>query len=305
MDEYRSSVKNLCLPLLPVYCRRCHWMLHKMHFHWPFARNMAGVIYAFDELEKAAVRDCIEGTGRGPDILGPFSDAVSHLDVDWVYYTDPKTGLKIRGRVDTVQGLADGSVQVLDYKTARYKDGDDPFFNLYRGQINSYGYMIERAEVPHKVSRVGLVYFEAQRAKDGADISKLFNQKVFSPSFNVVPVEVKLDPDMVPPLIAEVAGVLKGSEPPDSHPECKDCKLLEELVSLANSIKMVDDCRKLSFFGVSDRREISHIRAMRDSLPSRLSLIARDLEEIGEVVADSISSRGVWANWSDEDCRES
>jgi len=65
--------------------------------------------------------------------MGPFREVVEQLDIDWLLHTDQASGLRIRGRVDDVQGISDGTLQVIDYKTADRDTTIRTFLSTKRG----------------------------------------------------------------------------------------------------------------------------------------------------------------------------
>jgi hypothetical protein len=213
-----------------------------MRNNLPFNFPPAGVLNRCDALQKRAIRLYYDEYGKAPDWFGPFKDAESYIDVGFMEYTDPVSGIGLRGGPDEVSVLPNGTVQVVDYKTAKPKGSDEALFFRYATQVNAYAYLLARQEEEYKVSRVGLLYFLVQTDHSDEELADRFTKEGLDFHFRAHPFEIELDPEgMIPPLLRQVAGLWERKTPPKGKKDCKDCKLLATMAKLAKIGEATDE----------------------------------------------------------------
>lgn len=240
MEDLRISASNLGLFVMPDFCERCAWLLLKMRHRFPFQRPFPGVMFHLDRQQKASSHQHFEKHGKPPKWFGPFADAKSDLDTGKLIYTDPESGVELRGAPDEVVILPDGSLAVIDFKTAKHKEGKDVLFPKYEVQVNAYALLLHQEE-GKKVSKGGLLYFQIQTDYDDDELLDLITKDGLDVHFKAVPVEMELDPEkIVLPLLMETRKLFKRRTPPAGKDGCKDCELLARMASLAKLGQLKD-----------------------------------------------------------------
>lgn len=243
MEDLRISASNLGLFVMPDFCERCAWLMLKMSHRFAFQRPFPGILQYLDRLQKAIVHHYIDKYGKLPEWFGPYADAEGYLDTGKLSYTDPETGIELRGVPDEVLVRPDGSLTVVDYKTARHKDGKDVLFPKYVAQLNVYAHLLNQQEEDHAVSKAGLLYFQVQPHQEYEDdeLLDLMTEEGLIAHFKAVPLEIKLEPDkMVPELLKKARKLFDRRTPPKGREGCKDCELLARMARLAKLGELKD-----------------------------------------------------------------
>jgi hypothetical protein len=79
-------------------------------------------------------------------------------------------------------------------------------------------------------SCLGLLYYEPVTDFDGTDSDSLIKVARFLMEFSPKLKPVKLEPEILPPLLRRVREICELSECPAGRPGCRDCSMLENLV---------------------------------------------------------------------------
>lgn len=122
----------------------------------------------------------------------------------------------IRGKVDTILKLDDGSYAVIDFKTAETRSEHIP---LYARQLNAYALALEKA-APGKLSltpvtTLGLVVYEPRRFQSGTAAASLEGSMTW--------IEIARDDDSFTSFLAEMLHVLDQPNPPGGAAGCEWC----------------------------------------------------------------------------------
>ena len=147
---------------------------------------------------------------------------------------DGETSILLTGSPDGVLIREDGSNVIIDYKTAKFTEQQDELFPMYEAQVNAYAYIGERCGLS-PVSGLALVYTEPVTDQTAADKDANTTGHGFIMEFSAHIVPVRLAPDVVPVLLQRVREIFDLTRPPESSQGCKDCVLLENLLSVASS----------------------------------------------------------------------
>ena len=174
--------KRLGLIEIDSFCPRCYWYLLKQKFHPPFDHFGGAIFKSMEQAQMAVVGDLIEKNGGLPEEFAPFCDLVGRVQFprNWRKFKHRlDSGVLLYGEPDDIFQVSDGSIAVIDFKTARPKDGKDPLLGCYRIQILGYSFIAEFGLKLGEVSRGGLFYWGAEHEKVVADPDKYYRSKKF------------------------------------------------------------------------------------------------------------------------------
>ena len=172
--------KRLGLVEIDSFCPRCYWYLLKQKFHPPFDQFGGAIFKSMEQAQMAVVGDLIEKNGTLPEEFAPFCDLVGQVQFprNWRRFKHRlDSGVLLYGEPDDIFQVSDGSIAVIDFKTARPKDGKDPLLGCYRIQILGYSFIAEFGLKLGEVSRGGLLYWGAEHEKVVADPDKYYRSK--------------------------------------------------------------------------------------------------------------------------------
>lgn len=215
------SGKNLAALCAPDACPRCFWIKNRVKLPY---QTFPGIFSSIDSHVKNCVHSVFDATGRAPEWLPEFGDAVRYLPAPhWQKFkrVDPATGICVTGVVDDLLECADGSVIIPDYKTARYTDGQDKLLPVYGGQLNAYRWIHEG--LGGRVRRLALVYCEPQTE------TTILHGQGYALAFTPKTVPVAADDALVPALLVRAHEILTGPLPA-AQGGCDECEKLGALV---------------------------------------------------------------------------
>ncbi len=212
-------------------CPRCLWWQKRLKSRPPWVPNsMPGIMYACDHIQKKLLRAFIDEDGCLPDELAPYNDVEDRIDFGtWrnFGYLHP-AGIFLRGEPDEIGVRKDGTLVVLDNKTAEYKGSDDPWMPQYETQICGYGWIAEQL-YDKKVSGTALIYWTIQKEAIAADPKKHYKKGSLHLEFAAKVHAVDFDFAILVPLIGEYRKIILSAVPPQGREKCKDCAALEQL----------------------------------------------------------------------------
>lgn len=222
-EPLRLSAKGLG-DALPDACPRCLWV--SLRFDLPYQR-FPGVFGVIDRFLKNAVHRALDDTGRLPPWFPDIGRVASYeRDLSFrrfrIWHED--LGVDLAGSPDDVFRMEDGSLHIVDYKTARLTPGQSEYLPIYEVQLNAYAYLAERIGLS-PVRALSLIYMEPNGERDaGSDAGPAM-------PFEAKRVPVNLRPDeLIPPLLATARHTFDLAQPPTSKEACRDCALLDELL---------------------------------------------------------------------------
>ncbi len=222
-DPLRLSAKGLG-DALPGACPRCLWV--SLRFDLTYQR-FPGVFGTIDRFTKNVVHRALDDTGRLPPWFPEIGRVASYeRDLSYkrfrVWHED--LGVDLAGSPDDVFRMDDGSLHIVDYKTARLTPGQSEYLPIYEVQLNAYAYLAERIGLS-PVRGLSLIYMEPNSERDaGSDAGPAM-------PFEAKRVPVELKPDaLIPPLLAAARSTYDLAQPPSPMEGCKDCVLLDQLL---------------------------------------------------------------------------
>ena len=227
----RISAKNLGALALPNCCLRCFWLRLRMQHRLPF-QVFPGIFSTIDVFTKRVVHAHFDQHGKPPDWLSDLGEISGYHEPP--HYSkfnivDEEYNILITGTADGIFDRADGTFLIIDYKTARFTDKQDALLPLYEVQLNAYA-MIGECCGFSPVSGLALIYMEPMT--DAAEHRRQGRPFGFEMGFRAHVLEVDVDPSLVRPLLARTREIWESAVPPPGRPGCKDCRQVEELVSV-------------------------------------------------------------------------
>ncbi len=234
MTTLRISAKNLGQLSLFGFCPRCFWFQCKMGFRTPWS-IFPGVFSSFDAFQKRVVHGFFEKHGNLPPWLGALANLGTPVPVPHhskFRYHDKGMDILLTGMPDEMLRLPNGWLHILDYKTARYTEGQDRLLPIYRTQLNGYALIAERLGMG-KVAGLALVYFEPQTDVENENAGEAVKKKGFDLGFRATAVPIDLDLETIPPLLRKARELFDLPEAPGGKDGCKDCELLARLLQVA------------------------------------------------------------------------
>jgi hypothetical protein len=231
MDNIRVSPRDLGKMLLKKFCPRCYWILIGLGFRVPFDMPMAGLMYNMDRFEKALVECHFEDKGLSPKWLASMNCVEVAEFPEKMTMEFPKYGLTMVGKPDAVLRKKDGSLFLIDYKTAKDKGSDDPFMPAYETQLLGYVHLLEANGVG-KVSEVALVYFDNDLVDYYDEPLELLTRSGLTVPFTAKIHPIEFSRQALDPLLKAFRGYADMLAPPKGRDHCKDCERLERLENL-------------------------------------------------------------------------
>lgn len=230
---FRISAKNLGHLALPDHCPRCFWLQARCGWKMPFA-FFPGIFSSIDSYSKRVTNLHNALYSQNPLWLGVLGDLGQPIPVP--HHTkfkliDPETDILLTGVPDEMLQAVDGSITILDYKTARYTGHQDALLPIYQAQLNGYALIAESLGLG-KVSGLALVYYEPVTGINSENLASVVQENGFSMGFtaNILPVEV--DRTMIPPLLQKAKALFDLPSPPEGRKGCRDCAALYRLMNM-------------------------------------------------------------------------
>ena len=219
MDGFVISGKDLGSLALADACARCFWV--RRHCALPF-QIFPGIFSSLDAYQKkvtaSGIPAWLKAVGVDGEVLAGTSARVFRTVVD---------GVTLTGVPDEMVRLSDGTLAILDYKTARFTANQDTLLPMYAVQLNSYA-LIATALGLGTVSRLFLVYYEPK-----TDVVDAVDSDGFTMRFTPHLLAIALDRDAVVALLAKAKGIWELATPPVGREGCADCEKVRALCERA------------------------------------------------------------------------
>lgn len=231
----RISAKNLGAVALPSFCLRCFWIQQNVS-GLPY-QIFPGIFSSIDSYTKKVVHGWFDRNGNAPPWLKDVGPIVGYKDPPHhskFRILDAATGILLTGTPDAIYTCKDGSFVIADYKTARYTAGQDELLPMYDVQLNVYA-RIGEAMGFSPVSGLALIYMEPVTDDVAAVRGENHHRAGFRMEFSALVHQLEIKPKSIGPLLKEVRRIADLSKPPRGNPDCKNCKLVDELVVVANA----------------------------------------------------------------------
>ncbi len=227
----RISAKNLGKLSMPDCCPRCFWLQLQMGFRLPY-QIFPGIFSSLDSYQKRCIHKFCEKHGRLPSWISRLGDLVRPVLVlhhTKFQYLDRKTNVLLTGTPDDIYSREDGSLFIVDFKTAKFMGNQDKLHPMYATQLNCYALINEKMGLG-SVSGLALVYFEPETER--IDVDERIRDAGFNLGFSAHTSMVDLNLGQIPLLLQRARGIFDLNTAPASAPGCKDCKLVEGMTKL-------------------------------------------------------------------------
>ena len=233
-SQTQISAKTLGSLALRGFCPRCFWI--QTHAKKLPYQIFPGIFSSIDSFSKRLIHSWFDLEGKAPRWLEGIGKIKSYRNPPSAanfHVLDSQTSIKLTGAPDGILVMEDGSLVIIDYKTARFTAHQDELFPMYEAQLNAYAH-IGKQVWKEPVSALALVYTEP--ATDDASARNAANRSDngFRLPFiaNIVPVDIKSG--LVPKLLSQAKHILDFPVAPAGRDGCQDCELLARLLELSS-----------------------------------------------------------------------
>ena len=279
MEQIRISGKNLGQLALGDFCERCFFLRLKRQNKLPF-QIFPGIFSSIDAYSKRITNSHYQKHGRLPKwfkTLGKLGKPIEVPHHSKFSFLDPVTGILLTGAPDEMFQRPDGSLFIVDYKTARLTDHQDKLHGMYAVQLNAYAVITQRIGMG-KVGGLALIYYEPKTDVDADAVDAVVEPDGFAMRFKAKILPVELEPDKIPPLLGRVREIYDMPFPPTGRAECKDCGLLAGLVGMLTSPLTVEEQERLREI----ERELAGLQFEQGIMFERERVLRRERIEIEE-----------------------
>jgi hypothetical protein len=235
MAQIRISAKSLGELALPGFCPRCFWI--KMHCpdRLPF-QIFPGIFSSIDSYTKKVTNVHFGKYRKLPPWLkelGELGEPIKVPHYSKFFALDEQNHIKLWGSPDEMVRGRDGSVFIIDYKTAKFTKAQDILLPLYEVQLNAYAYIAKRQGYDN-ISGLALVYMEPTTDLSQEELDSYLRGEGFLMGFRGYVRRIELTAeDNIPPLLKEVRRIYDLPAPPLGQESCSDCRLLGSLINTA------------------------------------------------------------------------
>jgi hypothetical protein len=244
-----------------MFCPLCFWILMRLKFHAPFDHGGGALWTYMQQIQEAQIGHHLAKNGRLPKEFAPFCDINARVEFPkhWSKFRyQHKSGVTLYGIPDEIFSLADGSLCVIDHKTAMNKGAGDPFLPIYKSQTIGYADIAEHGLGLGEVTKLGLFYWEIQRAGVIETPADHYEKGTVWVPFFPKPLEFEVDFEFLDPLLKTAKKLWKSDTPPRGRDGCKDCMKADALFELGNMINASEQ--------IADRRILQNCGYLQDGL---------------------------------------
>ncbi len=289
-EHLKISARNAGQVELKKYCPRCAWYLLRLK-KMPFQFGMPGVMFYLEQCEKAFILDYLAKHGHLPKSFGPFAKCTEPVDFPFrMTAMHEATGVEVTAQADMMLRNPDGTIALLDLKTAKVEGGGAEFHPQYEIQVTGYSWVTQEAGVGD-VGSAGLIFCEIQHEEFKEDSLEYATESGILVPFNFTAREVELDFNRFSKCLKEMDRVWHEPRPPKGAENCKDCALLNRLFDFESNLRASDSLN----VRISPRYRdavitIEYLRALARSTPERVTKIL-DEDQV------SWDQDGIWIHW--------
>ena len=226
----RISAKDLGQLALDDFCPRCFWVKRKVKV--PFQIPFPGIFSSIDSYTKKTVEGYFKIHRQLPNFIGTIGVPNQIINIHRKTFRFEHQGVILTGDPYLLFLKKDGTLGIVDYKTARYTENQDKLLPMYNVQLNGYA-LISESVFCKKVSTMHLVYFEPPHSKVALKVGhKNVNNVGFMMPFTSNIHKIDKDTKMVINLMVEAKKIIDSSTPPNGKEGCKECQNLINLLQL-------------------------------------------------------------------------
>jgi hypothetical protein len=191
-----------------------------------------GIFASIDSYSKKVTMSHYRQRGRVPTWFTGFGELGAPIPVPgWSKFQifDPETNILLTGAPDEILRHPKRGRWIGDYKTARFTETQDALAPMYEVQLNCYALIASRIGLG-SISGLGLLYYEPLTEINDADRDFLIRDDRFFLAFSPKLKAVKVEPELIPPLLRRVREICDLPESPTGRPDCRDCWILEAVI---------------------------------------------------------------------------
>jgi hypothetical protein len=237
-NKITLNARDIGSPLLDDFCPRCFWFTKKFPIKdtHPFHSPMAGILSITDKYVKDVVEWHVQKLNQLPTwILNQLKKFYPHLDFENIRLIRPTTwqvslfngACLLKGKADEIIEFSDGSLFIIDYKTAALTESQAKLKPHYSAQLNAYAYLANK-KLEKPVVGLALVYFDPEYKDLNDEVILHRTKENFLFGFNPTVVPVKLmDNEWVEDLCQILFEILSLDTPPERRSNCEGCNLLQ------------------------------------------------------------------------------
>jgi hypothetical protein len=213
-------------------CKRCFY-LKAINDMYPPSTPMPRIFNAIDNQEKIAFQGALLSELAEGLPEGKIVSSDNWVTSTYVKYPELNYQQHIKGRLDSLMKMDDGSYQIIDFKTSNVSDHN----KLYRRQLHAYAYGLENPMNGHEkldgpISGLGLIIFDPCL---GFSLDN--NNGVLKGTITWEP--LPYTPDKFVTFMQQIANLLSKDEEPDFNPNCSYCQ--RDLVMIEQGRKIDGD----------------------------------------------------------------
>lgn len=236
--QMKISAKNLGALSGKDFCERCFWI--STHEKLPY-QIFPGIFSSIDIYTKYIVESYFDKEAELPvwlsnigHITRIFKTTKELLSItgkgNQKFSVDYKN-ITLTGIPDAVFENENKKIIIIDYKTARYTEGQDSMMPIYNTQLNAYAYITEKLGIGI-IEKLYLVYFEPPESKIFAKIANKYTTKQgFEMPFFPKIHEIKKDTKTIEKLMDKAYEIYVKTMPPKMAKNCKNCTKLDSICS--------------------------------------------------------------------------
>jgi PD-(D/E)XK nuclease superfamily len=293
-SKLATTPRNLGSLRLPGYCPKCLKYLLCMKHQPPFNHFGAAIFGDAQKSQEAIIGYYLDNNGCLPKEFAPFCDCVARTEFPrhWSKFSYlHKSGVTLYGAPDEIFERKDGTLCVVDHKTAHFKGDKDPFHAQYECQVVGYANIAEGLNLG-KVTLGGLLYWEAQVEEVQYDPIAHYKSGKLSLPLKPKTLEIEIDYDILDPALEEFKSVASSSSLPEGRDGCMDCKKLDLMFALEEEFLNKD---QQLFRYIKSEREFRNTMLTRDyHRRARRRIALLEFSQLGE---EMFASDGLVANW--------
>ncbi|MFC1897655.1 PD-(D/E)XK nuclease family protein [Chloroflexota bacterium] len=227
----RISAKALGELTLPNFCPKCFWL--KLHVDKLPFQIFPGIFSSIDSYTKKIIHYHFDNVRSFPLWLSELGELTGYINPP--HYTkfrivDRNSNVTLWGTPDGIFTKSDGSHLIVDYKTAKYTEGQDRLMPVYQVQLNAYAKIGEQCGL-NPVSGLALIYMEPITDSDSALYVGNNREYGFDMGFSATVHWVDLNLDSIPVLLARAKDIYELSTAPEGLQGCRDCVSLDNLIT--------------------------------------------------------------------------
>ena len=214
------------------FCKRCFWIGAKLKHKYPYAM-FPGIFSVFDKYQKELTAFSF-AQGKTPPWLAEFG-AVKEVipPMHWSAFSMTlDCGIVFRGVPDTMLRMADGSIVIIDEKTAKPKEEDNPLEKLYDAQLNGYA-KIAQAIGLGAVSALGIVYNVPVEIGPDMAASAALQGDQYVVKFKPQVRKVAIDQGWLDDILDTACKLMLAETCPSGKDKCANCALIDAMAHVA------------------------------------------------------------------------